>query len=166
MTRAAAWLLVRLRLLVLPAWILLAVVVSLQLPAFTDQAEGDLGGLVASGSDSVKVEERGIREFGTPLLSRVAVVQRDPGGLSSAAQRRTLDQAIQVDRHRDPVLRSIAFALPVSNARGLATAVAGERDDRDHVPLLPPGRRAQRASSPLPRRTRAGFAPRGIRSRA
>ncbi len=122
MTRAAAWLLVRLRLLVLPAWILLAVVVSLQLPAFTDQAEGDLGGLVASGSDSVKVEERGIREFGTPLLSRVAVVQRDPGGLSSAAQRRTLDQAIQVDRHRDPVLRSIAFALPVSNARGLATA--------------------------------------------
>ena len=94
MTSAAVWLLLRLRLLVLPAWILLAVVVTLQLPAFTNQSESDVGGMIATGSESVRVEERGVREFGTPLLSRVAVVQRDPKGLSTAAQKRTLALAL------------------------------------------------------------------------
>jgi hypothetical protein len=37
-TSAAVWLLLRLRLLVLPAWILLAVVATLRLPAFTNQS--------------------------------------------------------------------------------------------------------------------------------
>ena len=66
MTGAAVWLLLRLRLLVLPLWILLAVVVTLQLPAFTNQSESDVGGMIATGSESVRVEERGVREFGTP----------------------------------------------------------------------------------------------------
>ena len=119
MTSAAVWLLLRLRLLVLPAWILLAVVLALQLPAFTNQSESDVGGMIATGSESVRVEERGVREFGTPLLSRVAVVQRDPKGLSTAAQKRTLALALRIDRHQEPVLHSIAFALPISNTKKL-----------------------------------------------
>jgi RND superfamily putative drug exporter len=116
---AAAWLLVRLRLLVVPAWIVAAVLATTQLPSFTDRPSSELGGLVPTNSQSADVEAQGAAVFGTPLLSRVAIVQRDPGGLSRDEQVRALRRAVRIDRGQDEALHSIAFALPISNAGGV-----------------------------------------------
>jgi RND superfamily putative drug exporter len=119
MSAAFAWLLVRLRLLVVPAWIAAAVLATISLPAFTDRPASATGGLVPTSSGSLAVEHEGVEAFGSPLLSRVAVVQRDPDGLSLDAQRRAVRRAVRIDRGRDPAMRSIAFALPISNAERL-----------------------------------------------
>jgi putative drug exporter of the RND superfamily len=119
MSGALAWLLVRLRLLVVPAWIAAAVVATTSLPSFLDRPASATGGLVPTGSASLAVERQGVEAFGTPLLSRVAVVQRDLQGLSLAVQRRAVRRAVRVDRGDDPAMHSVAFALPISNARGL-----------------------------------------------
>jgi RND superfamily putative drug exporter len=116
---AAAWLLVGLRLLVVPAWIVAAVLATTQLPSFTDRPSSELGGLVPTNSQSADVEAQGAAVFGTPLLSRVAIVQRDPGGLSRDEQVRALRRAVRIDRGQDEALHSIAFALPISNAGGV-----------------------------------------------
>ena len=119
MSAAFAWLLVRLRLLVVPAWIAAAVLATVSLPAFTDRPASATGGLVPTSSGSLAVEQQGIEAFGSPLLSRVAVVQRDPNGLSLDAQKRALRRAVRIDRGHDPAMRSVAFALPISNAAGV-----------------------------------------------
>jgi RND superfamily putative drug exporter len=119
MSAALAWLLVRLRLLVVPAWIAAAVLATMTLPSFTDRPASATGGLVPTSSGSLAVEKQGVEAFGTPLLSRVAIVQRDADGLSAAAQQRALARALRIDRGRDTAMRSVAFALPISNARGL-----------------------------------------------
>jgi RND superfamily putative drug exporter len=119
MSAALAWLLARLRLLVVPAWIAAAIVATASLPSFTDRPASATGGLVPTNSGSLAVEKQGIKAFGTPLLARVAVVQRDPKGLSAEAQKRALAQAVRIDRGRDEAMRSIAFALPISNVERL-----------------------------------------------
>ncbi len=111
-----AWLVVRLRFLILPAWIVAAVFATTQLPSFADRGGSDISGLVPAHSPATAVEERGVKAFGTPLVSRVEVVQRDPQGLSKEAQLRALRRAERIDRGQDRALHSIAFALPVSNA--------------------------------------------------
>ena len=77
MSAALAWLLVRLRLLVVPAWIAAAVLATMILPSFTDRPASTTGGLVPTSSGSLAVEKQGVEAFGTPLLSRVAIVQRE-----------------------------------------------------------------------------------------
>jgi putative drug exporter of the RND superfamily len=119
MSAAFAWLLVRLRWLVVPAWIAAAVIATASLPAFTDRPASATGGLVPTSSGSLAVEKQGVEAFGTPLLSRIAIVQRDPDGLSLAAQRRAVRRALLIDRGRDSAMRSVAFALPISNAERL-----------------------------------------------
>jgi RND superfamily putative drug exporter len=109
----------RLRLLVVPAWIACAVLATMHLPAFTDRPASATGGLVPTHSSALKVEREGIAAFGTPLLSRVAIVQRDPNGLSLGQQKRALVRAVRIDRGQDEALHSIAFALPISNAERL-----------------------------------------------
>ncbi|MFL5922178.1 MAG: MMPL family transporter [Gaiellaceae bacterium] len=119
MSAAFAWLLVRLRLLVVPGWIAVAVLATASLPSFTDRPASATGGLVPTRSSSLAVEREAVEAFGSPLLSRVAVVQRDPDGLSAAAQKRALRRALRIDRGRDTAMRSVAFALPISNAERL-----------------------------------------------
>ena len=112
---AIAWLLVRLRFLIVPAWIVAAVLATTQLPSFTDRGSTDVAGLVPTRSQATVVEKRGLALFGTSLISRVAVVQHDPNGLSQDVQQRALRRAVRIDRGQNPGLHSIAFALPVSN---------------------------------------------------
>jgi len=116
MSAFAASLVVRLRFLIVPAWIVAAVVATTQLPSFADRGSSDISGLVPAHSRATATEKRGVSAFGTPLVSRVAVVQRAPQGLSKQVQLRALRRAVRIDRGQDPVLHSIAFALPVSNA--------------------------------------------------
>ena len=86
MSAAFARLLVRLRWLVVPAWIGAAVLATAVLPSFTDRPASATGGLVPTSSGSLAVEKQGVEAFGSPLLSRVAIVQRDANGLSADAQ--------------------------------------------------------------------------------
>jgi putative drug exporter of the RND superfamily len=117
MTRAAAWLIVRLRLVIVAAWIAVAYVATAHLPNFTERAASVTGGLVPSNAEATRVERRAAETFGTPLLSRVSVVQRDPAGLTPDEQKRAIDRALRIDRGQDDSMHSVAFALPVSNAR-------------------------------------------------
>jgi RND superfamily putative drug exporter len=112
MNAALAWLLVRLRLLVVPAWIAAAVLATISLPAFTDRPASATGGLVPTSSGSLAVEHEGVQAFGSPLLSRVAVVQRDPDGVSLDLQRGAARGGGGLDRRRAPALGRIAVARP------------------------------------------------------
>ena len=117
--RALAWLVVRLRFLIVPAWVVAAVLATTQLPSFIDRGSTDVAGLVPTHSQATVVEKRGLAVFGTSLISRVAVVQHDPNGLSRDVQMRALRRAARIDRGQDQVLHSVAFALPVSNMGGV-----------------------------------------------
>ncbi len=116
MSSVVAWLVIRLRLLVVLAWIAGALLAIVYLPAFTGRPASATGGLVPVHSPALKAEQAGVAAFGTPLLSRVAIVQRDPDGLSVDEQKRALARAVRIDLGKDEALRSVAFALPISNA--------------------------------------------------
>ncbi len=60
------------------------------------------------------------------MLSRTAVVQRDPGGLSPSAQLDAVAAAVQFNLEKPPELRRIEFALPITNTAG---SVPGSREE-------------------------------------
>ena len=124
--RVASWLLIRLRLVVIVACVAAAYLATTHLPSFTERASSAIGGLLPTDSRSTVVEKRGIEKFGTPLLSRVAVVQRDSSGLTRAEQERALARALRIDRGRDAPMHTVAFALPISNV-GQAFPSSSER---------------------------------------
>jgi len=113
-TRASAWLVVRLSFLLVPAWIVAAVAAVLYLPRIGAGESSPLGGLVPAGAKAIDAEKREYRQFGTTLLSRVLVVQRAQAGRLAPRQiRRTLATALLVDRRRTPRFRGIRFAAPL-----------------------------------------------------
>src|SRR4051812_14421159 len=77
-----ARLIVALRFLLVPAWIVGAVWVSFDLPSIFAAEANDLGSLLPRNSKAVEVEERGIEVFGLPVLSRTMVVAHEPDNFS------------------------------------------------------------------------------------
>jgi RND superfamily putative drug exporter len=126
-TRGAVWLLLRLRFLIVPLWIALALLAWDRLPSIGQERSSPLGGLVPKNAGAVGVERREFRDFGSVLSSRVAVVQRRAGGFRNGEERRVYERALRIDRHQLPLFRHIAFALPITNARGLFPS-SRERD--------------------------------------
>lgn len=111
MTRAVAWLTVRLGFLLVPAWIAAAFAAVHYLPGIGESADTPLGGLVPSKSDAVATQEREARAFDSTILTRVVVVQHANAGLTRRQLRRTAALALAVDRdHAHPPLR---FAAPL-----------------------------------------------------
>ncbi len=119
MIRAFVWLVIRLRWLVVAGWVAAAVASTLYLPGLGQTEEASLGGLVPQDARALDVERRSFEYFQVPLLSRAAVVQRDPAGLSAAEQRRVVARAVAINRGNVPDLRTIVFALPVLNTAGI-----------------------------------------------
>ena len=109
----------------MPAWIAAALAAHVYLPAVSEAPATSLGALLPPHTQAVQTEKRAVRLFRLPLLSQVAVVQRNPRGLSQQAQKRVVRRALLVTRGRDRVLHTIALALPVTNARGV---VPGARE--------------------------------------
>ncbi len=109
---------VALRWLILPGWLAAAAAAAIYLPSVTEGSAATLGDLLPAHSRAVATEERALRLFRVPLLAQTVIVQRDPRGLSHAAQLRVGRRALRIDRHRSPLLRSISLALPVTNFRG------------------------------------------------
>jgi RND superfamily putative drug exporter len=88
------------------AWIAAAVLAYMYLPALAT-GEGSLADFTPRDTPAIATEERSAGAFGHSI-SRVAVVQRDPAGLSPAAQRQTVAAAVDLTRNpRDPLLGAL-----------------------------------------------------------
>ncbi len=88
------------------AWIAAAVLAYLYLPGLA-AGEGSLADFTPKDTPAVATEVRSAQIFGQPI-SRVAVVQRDPAGLSPTVQRQTVAAAVDLTQHpRDPLLGAL-----------------------------------------------------------
>ena len=120
-TRALAWIAVRLRFLVVPAFAVAAVAAGVHADPF--QPGGPVLNLIPKDSPALRAEADSLRLFRAPAGSDVIVVQRDPHGLSRDAQTRVISRAVAVSRGRD---RSGArLAIPFINVPG-APASTGD----------------------------------------
>jgi RND superfamily putative drug exporter len=110
---------VRLRWVILLAWIAVAVAATLSLPPLERVEAGAIGDLVPKDTPALKAEADSVRLFGFPVLTRTSVVQRNPKGLSAEAQARVILRAVNLTKGTDPSLRGIGGAFPVMNTFGL-----------------------------------------------
>lgn len=112
---------VHLRFVIVSAWLLLAVAAGTVLPNLSTKGSGssDVGGLVSADSAPIQAEIRSFTEFRFPLLSRVAVVQRDPDGLDPYAQARAALRAVTLVQRAERGGGGLLGALPVTNAGGV-----------------------------------------------
>lgn len=120
-SRGFAWLVVRLRHLIVLAWVAGAVAATLLLPNLGDGDGAPLGGLVADDSQAAQARQRSAELFRVPILAETAVVQRNPEGLSETAQERVFERAARV-LERDGGRDGITFALPITNTQRLFPA--------------------------------------------
>jgi RND superfamily putative drug exporter len=118
--RGFAWLVVRLRFVILVAWVAGAVAASVLLPSLSEGNGAPLGGLIAEDSEAVQARERSAELFSVPILAETAVVQRNPQGLSDEAQQRVFERAAGIIEQ--PGEDGIAFALPITNTERLFPA--------------------------------------------
>jgi RND superfamily putative drug exporter len=123
--RGYAAIVVGLRHIIPLAWIAAAVAATVALPGLGNAPAAPLDDLAAKGGSAAKAQTLATRTFGFPLATDTAVVQRDPRGLSQDAQRRQLDAALAVRDRRDPALKPLQAAIPLSNAK--VRTPSGER---------------------------------------
>jgi len=96
-------------------WIAAAALATVLLPSIKESQTGALGDLVPNDAAAIDAELRSAELFGFPLLSRTIVVQRDPDGLSAAAQASTVSRAAALNRNTLPGLDRVGGAIPVLN---------------------------------------------------
>jgi RND superfamily putative drug exporter len=114
MTRAVAWVTVRLSWVLVPAWILAALAAVHYLPGISRGANAPVVGLVPGSASAVDAQEREARAFGSTLITRVVVVQHADGGLRQAQLERTARLSLAIDR--DHARPPISFAAPLVSA--------------------------------------------------
>ena len=115
-TAYARWV-VRLRHVLVLLWLGLAAASLLALPGLGAGSGGDLEGFATADEPAIAAELRSFELFGLPLLSRTAIVQHDPGGLSAYAQAEAVLRGVGITQgsYDTPLLG----ALPVTNTFGL-----------------------------------------------
>lgn len=114
---AYAGFIVAVRHFIVIGWVGFAVAAVLFLPAIQDN-DSDLEGFVAPDNAAAETELRAIEIFGLPLLSRTAVVQRDPAGLPLEVQGEAIARGVAVNQGEFES-DLIIGALPISNTLGL-----------------------------------------------
>lgn len=115
MTAAFARAIVRWRALVVAFWVAVLLATSFLLPSVEQAETGSLGDLVATDAEAISTEVRSLELFGFPLLSRTVVVERSPGGFSSAEAAEIYARAAELGLDELPGLEGIAFALAVTD---------------------------------------------------
>lgn len=90
------------------------------LPGYSSQAQLNARALLPSNSHAAQTEKLSNHLFGSSLLPRVAVVQRDPHGLSLERQRRIVHLALRLDEHGLPGFPRGTRAVPYINTAGIA----------------------------------------------
>jgi RND superfamily putative drug exporter len=78
-----ARLIVALRFLIVPGWIGAAIWIGGSLPSVFASEADELGSLLPSNSEAIRVEERAVEVFGLPVLSRTMVVAHEANGFST-----------------------------------------------------------------------------------
>ena len=116
MARRFAVAVVRLRMVVVGGWIVMALVLAFALPTLEEAQTGALGDLVPAGADAITAEERVAELFALPLASRTVIVERDPDGLSPARLEATARRISDVNAGRLPELRDAAGAYGIANS--------------------------------------------------
>lgn len=112
--------LVRLRWAIVAGWLVLAVALSMTLPTLEQGGDtGGFSGFASPDNPAIQTQIRSFEKFGFPVLTRTAVVQRNPEGLSPETQLRLVTNAIEFNLEPPPELERIEFALPVINDFGL-----------------------------------------------
>jgi putative drug exporter of the RND superfamily len=124
--RAYAWTVVRLRWPIVIGWAVALAYAAFILPAPV-QPPDTLVSLIPAHSPAVRANAFALRHFRAPLTTEVAVVRRDPNGLSRSEEARILSTARAVDRKARAHPGSGPVAVPVINARGV---VPGSRETR------------------------------------
>ena len=114
-----ATIVVRLRWLVVAAWVAAAVAALLWLPSLQDAESASIADLVPEDSEAVSTAERSSELFRVPVTAQTVVVQRDPDGLDEEAQARVAERALQA---REEEGDRISFALPLVNTGGIVPA--------------------------------------------
>ena len=125
-SRAFAWLVIAFGWLVVPAVVVAAVVAWHELPGLSALPESGVTALLPSRTAAVETEREATTLFGSSLLARIAVVQRNPNGITLRQQRQIVGVAIRLDRGRLEGFPRGSRALPYSNAFGIAPG-ASER---------------------------------------
>jgi putative drug exporter of the RND superfamily len=126
--RGYAFVVVGLRLLIIAGWAAAVAAAIVFLPPL-NPTTGGLSELIPPGSPAAHAESDASRLFGFPLDAAVAVVQRDPRGLPTAAQVRAVRQALAADRGVTGQLGQLSRAAQaagvgeaLASADGLSTA--------------------------------------------
>ena len=117
-----AFAVVGLRYLIIGGWIAAAVLAVLLLPALS--SSGGLSDLIPPDSPAAHAEADATRLFGFPLDPAVAVVQRDPHGMSAPATQQSVRAAVAVDQGKAGGVPGLAFAVPLPNTAGLLPGTA------------------------------------------
>jgi RND superfamily putative drug exporter len=120
LSRAFAWLVVTLGWLVVPALCVAAFAAWQGLPGISTLPTSGVQALLPEETAAGKAELEADRLFGSALLPRIAVVQRNPDGLPLAQQRRIVGTAVRLDQGTLPGFPSGSRALPYVNAFGVA----------------------------------------------
>ena len=105
------------RLLVIAAWIAGAVLATSYLPSGLGGGGAELGSLLPRSSEAVEVEERALRTFGFPLISRSMVVARKEEGFDPGEVRAALRYVVRTDR-AETGLKAVPFDAEGSRLEG------------------------------------------------
>jgi RND superfamily putative drug exporter len=116
--RLYAGVVVGLRWPIVAAWVAAAIASMVYLPA-VGQGGSDLEQLVSADNPAIRSELRSFDKFGFPLLSRVAVVQRNPAGLPQETLAKAIQRARDVSEGKYADAAPIRAAVPVTNTLGL-----------------------------------------------
>lgn len=114
--RRYARVVVLLRFLIVPAWLLGAFAANRYLPS--PHSSSSLSGALPSSSSVTRADEESVKHF-VPFLSETVIVQHKSSGLSLAAQLDTVKQALAFDAHAPRALRQIGGAIPITNTLGI-----------------------------------------------
>jgi RND superfamily putative drug exporter len=110
--RAIVWL----RFVILAAWIAAVVLATVNLPSAFEGESSDAESLVPHSSTAVEVEEKAIKTFGEPLISRTMVVASRPQGFTAAQLSEAAHRIATTDRKEGE--RAIR-AVPLVDTPGL-----------------------------------------------
>ena len=119
LARGYAFVVVGLRWFIIAGWAAAVAAAIIFLPPLNAGSSG-LSNLIPPGSPAAHAEADATRLFGFPIDAAVAIVQRNPHGLSAATLDRSVRQAVDVDRKLAG--QSSQFAQAAAAAEALAEA--------------------------------------------
>ena len=118
MPKVFATVVVKLRYLVVAAWIAAAAATAVYLPGLGSGEALELGGLLPEDSPAIDAGERSQQLFTVPLTADTAVVERNPEGFSAETQQAIVQRAVDATT-QEGTGDEIRFALPILNTREL-----------------------------------------------